>query len=257
MSSRREARSLPPSPGSTAGSTATDHAAGFPSPTPGETATILSVPAVLLAVHFLVQPLVDSWGRFGYVRYEAARAASPARIAPEPLTGYAWWWHELTRLTHALVHDPSGYHAHVVGNVVILAAGAWALLALLSALGRRQWFPFVYWELVVVAPLVGSYAFDIWGQTPHGYGASTIGYAFLGVVLVTGLFVLRDHVPGVAERREPTGESLRPRLVASLLVVVACVVLVDLLSGSPATPVHQAGVGFGALVGSVVVHVDR
>ena len=256
MSSRRETRSLPPSAGSTVGSTTTDHAGGFSSPTPGETATILSVPAVLLAVHFLVQPLVDSWGRFGYVRYEAARAASPARIAPEPLTGYAWWWHELTRLTHALVHDPSGYHAHVVGNVVILAGAAWALLALLSALGRRRWFPFVYWELVVVAPLVGSYAFDLWGQTPHGYGASTIGYAFLGVVLVTGLFVLREHLPG-AGRQAPTGSPLRPHFVAGLLAVVACVVLVDLLSGSPATPVHQAGVGFGALVGSVVVHVDR
>jgi uncharacterized membrane protein YedE/YeeE len=134
----------------------TDRPSEYLSVTSGEAATILSVPVLLLAVHFLIQPFVDAWARFGYVRYEAARTAPASRIAPEPFTDHAWWWHELTRLTHALVHDPSGYHTHVIGNAVLIGVAAWALLTLLSALGQRRWFVFMYWEVAVVAPVVGS-----------------------------------------------------------------------------------------------------
>ena len=232
--------------------------------TPSEAATIFSVPLLLLAVHFLVQPFVDAWARFGYVRYEVARTAPAGRIAPEPFTDHAWWWHELTRLTHALIHDPSGFHTHAIGNAVLIGVAAWALLTLLSALGQRRWFVFVYWEVAVVAPVVGSFSFDLFGETPHGYGASTVGYAFLGIVLMTGCVVLAGHVRAwIDDRgsmrplRADGGEALSPVVVACLLVVVGGIVLVDLVSGSPATVVHQAGVGFGALVGAAVPIVGR
>ncbi|WP_380675270.1 hypothetical protein [Salinigranum sp. GCM10025319] len=242
----------------------TDRSSEYLSVTSGEAATILSVPLLLLAVHFLIQPFVDAWTRFGYVRYEVARAAPAGRIAPEPFIDHAWWWHELTRLSHALVHDPSGYHTHVVGNAVLIGVAAWALLTLLSALGQRRWFVFVYWEVAVVAPVVGSFSFDLFGETPHGYGASTVGYAFLGIVLMTGFVVLARHVRTWVDDQGSTrplradgGEVLSPVVVVCLLVVVGAIVLVDLFSGSPATPVHQAGVGFGALVGTAVPIVAR
>jgi hypothetical protein len=213
---------------------------------------------VLLAVHFLVRPSVDAWSRLGYVRLPAARTVPPGRIAPASLGADPWWWHGVTRVSHVLVHDPAGYHAHAVGNVVLLGVAAWCLLAFLSGLGRRRWFAFVYWELAVVAPLVGSYAFDLWGSTPRGYGASTIGYAFLGVVLVTGLCVLGSSVrpcrdrPAGSSARPGGGVGFHPLAVTCILVVVFGVVTVDLLQASGATPVHQAGVAFGVLVGSVV-----
>jgi hypothetical protein len=238
---------------------------GFRSVTSGEAATIVSLPAVLLVVHFLVQPVVDAWPRLGYVRFAVARTAPARRIAPEPFVDHAWWWHELTRLTHALVHDPSGYHTHVVGNAVLILGGAWALLRLLTALGLRRWFVFVYWEIVVVAPVVGSFSFDLFGRTAHGYGASTVGYAFLGIVLVTGLFVLGDSARqsrpwrSVTDRavRADGGSVLRPSVVVCVLVVAGVMVAVDLFARSPATAVHQAGVGFGVLVGVVFVPLVR
>lgn len=236
---------------------------GFRSATPGEAATIASLPVVLLVVHFLVQPVVDAWPRLGYVRFAVARTAPARRIAPEPFVDHAWWWHELTRFTHALVHDPSGYHTHVLGNVVLILGAAWALLRLLTALGLRRWFVFLYWEIVVVAPVVGSFSFDLFGRTAHGYGASTVGYAFLGIVLVTGLFVLGDYARqwvgqkamSARQLRSDGGSSLRPRVVLCLLIGVGGVVLSDLFAASPATPVHQAGVGFGVLVGVVFMSI--
>ncbi|WP_318568634.1 hypothetical protein [Salinigranum marinum] len=235
----------------------------FCSATSGEAATIVSLPAVLLLIHFFVQPVVDAWPRLGYVRFAAARTAPARRIAPEPFVEHAWWWHELTRLTHALIHDPSGYHTHVVGNAALIIIAAWALLRLLTALGLRRWFVFLYWEIAVVAPIVGSFSFDLFGQTAHGYGASTVGYAFLGLVLVTGLFVLGDYArQWVGQRarsgrqlRSDGGSSLHPSAVLCLLIAVGGVVLSDLFAAAPATAVHQAGVGFGVLVGVVFMSI--
>jgi len=248
-----------------AGVRAHDRHRGFRSVTLGEAATIVSVPAVLLVVHFLVQPAVDAWSRLGYVRFAVAKTAPARRIAPEPFVDHAWWWHELTRLTHALIHDPSGYHTHVVGNAVLIIGGAWALLRLLTALGLRRWFVFLYWEIVVVAPIVGSFSFDLFGRTAHGYGASTVGYAFLGLVLVTGLFALGDYARqsrpwrSVTDRpvRADGGFVLRPPVVVCILVVAGGIVAVDLFARSPATAVHQAGVGFGVFVGAAFVPFVR
>jgi hypothetical protein len=230
-----------------------------------EATTIGSVPALLLLCHFLLQPAVAAWPRLSYVRHGVARNAPAHRLAPEPFVEYAWWWHEFTRVTHAVIHDPSGFHAHVVGNVVLIVTAAWILLGFLTALGKRRWFSFFYWELVVVAPIVGSYAFDIFGTTAHGYGASTVGFAFLGLVFVVGLLLLADHVHGYVRRRaDPTrrlstdgGEVVDPVAVLCLVTVVGLVVAADLLAGSPATPVHQAGAGFGMLVGTVFVPLTR
>ena len=175
-----------------------------------------------------------------------------------------------TRLTHALVHDPSNHHAHLFGNVVLIGCAAWALLVLLDRLGRREWFVFVYWELVIVGPIVGSYSFDLFGTTLRGYGASTIGYAFLGALFLVGLVVLLDSaldtprvrldrgsgslIRSYRERRDSTHDSLP---VCLLLLSVALVVVIDVLEGSPAMPVHQAGAGFGALAGGTVSMIRR
>lgn len=234
---------------------------GFPSPTVSEAATIGSVPTLLLLCHFLLQPAVAAWPRLGYVRHAVARDAPAHRLAPELFVEYAWWWHEFTRVTHAVVHDPSGFHAHVVGNVVLIVTAAWILLGLLTALGERRWFSFFYWELVVVAPIVGSYSFDLFGTTAHGYGASTVGFAFLGLVLVFGLSVLATHVHRYLGRRSESarrlttdgGEVVDPVAVLCLVTAVGLVVVADLLAGSPATPVHQAGAGFGLFVGVVAL----
>lgn len=234
-------------------------------PVSNEVLTVVSVPALLLVVHFVVRPFVGSWYHLGYVRYAAARTAPAHRVAPDSFAAHAWWWHELTRLTHALVHDPSNYHAHLLGNVVLIGCAAWALLVLLDRLGRRRWFVFVYWELVIVGPIVGSYSFDLFGTTPRGYGASTIGYAFLGSLLLVGSVVLLDGtldalraridrragslVQSYRERRDTRHD---PLLVCLLLLSVALVIVVDIVEGSPAMPVHQAGAGFGALAGGTV-----
>jgi hypothetical protein len=239
---------------------------------PNDVLTIVSIPALLLIVHFVVRPFVRSWQQLGYVRYAAARTAPAHRVAPDAFTAHAWWWHELTRVTHALVHDPSNHHAHLFGNVVLIGCAAWALLVLLDRLGRREWFVFVYWELVIVGPIVGSYAFDLFGTTPRGYGASTIGYAFLGALLLISSVVLVNEVRGslggrlgrggrspspTCSHRDARGARRRPLLVWLLLLSVALVIVIDVVEGSPATPVHQAGVGLGVLVGGTVSFVRR
>jgi hypothetical protein len=81
---------------------------------------------------------------------------------------------------------------------------------------------------------------------------------------MTGCVVLAGHVRAwiddrgsIRPLRADGGEALSPVVVACLLVVVGGIILVDLFSGSPATPVHQAGVGFGAFVGAAVPIVGR
>lgn len=232
----------------------------LPRPTGRELATVCSVPAVLLVVHFLVQPAFDAWVRLGYVRSPVAESAPAHHIAPASLTAHSWAWHELTRLVHALVHTPSAYHTHVFTNVVLIVAMAWALLVVLTALGHRQWFAFVYWELVVVAPVVGSFAFDRYGQTALGYGASTIGFAFLGVVgVVSALALVRarldqrdDRAPSGQPVSSDGGHVVSPVVMGAFFCLAAGVVVGDLILASPAMAVHQAGVGFGVLVGVVV-----
>ncbi len=234
---------------------------GLPRPTWREAATIVSVPVLLLIVHFLVQPMFDTWMRLKYVRYTVAQTTPVRRLAPEPFTPYAWAWHELTRVAHALVHDPSGYHTHVIGNVVLIMLAAWVLLLFLATIGLRSWFTVIYWELVLVSPIVGSYAFDLFGMTTHGYGASTVGFAFLGTTLTIGIFTLWSQVRSplgqqtCSSRDFVSGNSFTPSplMVMTLLFVVGLVIALDLFTGSPATPVHQSGAGFGALVGSVTV----
>ena len=222
-------------------------------------ATILSVPTVLWLVYFLLQPVSDAWRRLGYLRESVAARAPAARVAPEPFAAHADLWHELTRLSHALIHQPSSTHAHVLGNVLLIALLAWALLSVLTALGRRSLFVFAYWELVVVAPVVGSFAFDHLGRTPHGYGASTIGFAFLGIVAVVSLVVLADTLVGCLARRlvkattrRDGGSSVDPLFAGLLLLSAAVVIVSDLLAASPATPVHQAGALFGGLIGVLI-----
>lgn len=238
---------------------------GLPRPTGRELVTVCSVPAVLLVVHFLVQPALDLWVRLGYVRYSVAASAPAHRIAPEPFTAYSWAWHELTRLAHALIHAPSAYHTHVFTNVTLIVATAWALLVVLTALGHRRWFPFVYWELVVVSPVVGSFAFDLYGQTALGYGASTIAFAFLGVVsVVSALALVRARLDSSADRLEAGqpvssdgGHVVSPFVMGAFFCLAVVAVVGDLVVASPAMAVHQAGVGFGVLVGAVVVTLTR
>jgi hypothetical protein len=238
---------------------------GLPRPTHRELATIWSVPLVLLVVHFLVQPAFDAWVRLRYMRYTAAQTAPPGRLAPESLAPYAWAWHEFTRVAHVLIHAPSEYHTHVLGNVALIVVAAWALLVALTALGQRRWFVFCYWELVVVAPVVGSFAFDLFGTTATGYGASTVGFAFLGVVAVVSFLALSSALRRRLDERVGSGRPVRldgghavsPFVVAGFFVFVVAVVVLDLLAASPATPVHQAGAGFGMLVGVTVVPLGR
>ncbi len=238
---------------------------GLPRLNRRELATVWSVPLVLLVVHFLVQPAFDAWVRLRYTRYAVAQTASPQRLAPEPLAPYAWAWHEFTRVAHVLIHAPSAYHTHVLGNVALIVVAAWALLVALTALGQRRWFVFCYWELVVVAPVVGSFAFDLFGTTATGYGASTVGFAFLGVVAVVSLLALSSALRRRLDERVGSGRPVRldgghavsPLVVAGIFVFVVAVVVVDLLAASPAMPVHQAGTGFGMLVGAAVVPLTR
>ncbi|WP_136601131.1 hypothetical protein [Salinigranum halophilum] len=230
---------------------------GLPRPTWRESATISSVPVLLLLVHFLVQPAFDTWMRLKYVRHSVAQTTPVHRLAPEPFTPYAWVWHELTRVAHALIHAPGEYHSHVLGNVALLVVGAWALLVMLTTLGSRQWFVFYYWELVVVGPIVGSFAFDLFGTTPNGYGASTVGFAFLGSVGVLSALALASDLRRLMDRRAEVIRSARlngnstaqPLLTIGFLCFVVALVAGDFFVASPATPVHQAGVGFGIVVG--------
>lgn len=230
-----------------------------------ELVTIWSVPAVLLVVHFLVQPAFDVWVRFKYVRHTVAQTAPAHHLAPEPLTPYAWAWHELTRFAHMLIHAPGAYHTHVLGNVALIVVTAWALLVALDVLGQRHRFVYLYWELVVVAPIVGSFAFDLFGKTPNGYGASTVGFAFLGIVAVVSALALASDLRHrfderlVSRRsvRTDGGRAVSPFVWVAFFVVVLVIVFTDLLAASPATPVHQAGVVFGVLVGAVVVPLSR
>lgn len=215
-------------------------------PTASEAATVLSVPTLLLFVNFVVQPALAMWPKFGYVRAAAARTAPAHRIAPAPFTDVVWWWHEATRITHAAIHDPSGIHSHVLGNATLIAVAALLLLAFLGALGRRRWFAYVYWELVVVTPVVGSYAFDLFGRTAHGYGASAVGFAFMGVLFALGLSVVGTHL-----RAGRAAADCLP--VVAVLAAVSLIAVGDVLVGSAAMPVHQAGFCFGAAVGTVAV----
>ncbi|RCU47115.1 hypothetical protein DU504_07260 [Haloplanus salinus] len=214
-----------------------------PSPTASEAATVCSVPTVLLAVHFVVRPAVEAWPKLGYVRHPVAQAVAANRVAPESLVGVAGVWHGATRLTHALVHDPA-VTAHALVNAVLVAAGGGLLLTVLATLGWRRWFVHFYWELIVVGPVVGSYAFDLFGQTAYGYGASTSAFAVFGALAVFGTVVLVEH------RRlgRVAGGG-----AAALLACIGGAVGADIAAASPATAVHQAGFGFGVLVGVVGV----
>lgn len=229
-----------------------------PRPTRGEAATILSFPTLLLVVHFTLQPLLDAWQRFGYVRYPVARGAAPEQLAPAPLTAHAWWWHEVTRLSHALVHSPGGFHSHALGNAAFILVAASVLFVLLALIGQRHRFGLIYWELVVVAPIVGSFSFDLFGTTVHGYGASTVCFAFLGSITVVALFTLfRAFSTGTGQQHTPIrfdgGPSAAPSLVVPILFVAVAIVGLDVVRASAAMPVHQAGVGFGLLVGTALL----
>lgn len=218
----------------------------IPSPTAEEAVTIASVPVLLLVVHFVVRPASAAWSKLGYVRYPTARTASADLIAPDPLIGVAWAWHGATRLTHALVHDPSGGHGHALGNAALIAAAGALLLMLLATLGWRRWFFHFYWELAVVGPFVGSYAFDLFGRAAYGYGASAAGFAFLGALTVLGSVIVR-------RRRSGSVGDGRAVAAATLLVLAGVTVGAELVSASPAAPVHGAGFCFGVLVGVVGV----
>jgi hypothetical protein len=123
---------------------------------------------------------------------------------------------------------------------------------------------FVYWELVMVGPIVGSYSFDLFGTTPRGYGASTIGYAFLGALVLLGVGSLLDSTLDSPSGRHDRGavslirsyrdrDSTRGRaFVCVSLLIAVLLVTIDFVEGSPAMAVHQAGVGFGALAGATV-----
>jgi hypothetical protein len=50
---------------------------------------------------------------------------------------------------------------------------------------------------------------------------------------------------------------VRPSVVAGVFLFSVAVVAGDVLVASPAMPVHQAGAGFGALVGVVVGPLTR
>lgn len=270
MSNRHDALDRrPPDTRSGSGSMAHRHsgrvAGRLPRLTGRELVTIWSVPTVLLVVHFLVQPVFDVWVRFKYVRHSVAQSAPAHQLAPEPLTSYAWVWHELTRFAHMLIHAPGAYHRHVLGNVALIVVTAWALLVALDVLGQRRRFVYLYWELVVVAPIVGSFAFDLFGKTPNGYGASTVGFAFLGIVAVVSVLALASDLRRRLDERLPSRRSVRtdggrtvtPFVWVAFVVVVLAIVAADILAASPATPVHQAGVVFGMLVGAVVVPLSR
>ena len=94
------------------------------------------------------------------------------------------------------------------------------------------------------APVVRSYAFDLFGQTAYGYGASTSAFAVFGALAVFGTVVLVEH------RRlgRVAGGG-----AAALLACIGGAVGADIAAASPATAVHQAGFGFGVLVGVVGV----
>lgn len=226
-------------------------------PTWREAVTIGSVPGLLLAIYFLLQRSFDDWRQLGYVRHAAAQITPANQIAPDPLIPHVTLWHELTRVSHVLIHAPGTYHTHVVGNALLIGSAAWALLIVLTALGRRRWFVYVYWELVTVAPIIGSFAFDLFGTTARGFGASTVGYAFLGVIAVVSVLALVSSRHGQtsqqSERCLDVDTPVSPVLVCSVLIIACTVVISDVVSGSPAMPVHQAGVGFGIVVGTFVV----
>lgn len=221
---------------------------------------LLSVSLVLLFIHFQIQPFIDAWVRFGYVRYSVARTAPVHRIAPEPVTDYAWWWHELTHLTHALIHDPSGNHMHVIGNAVLILVAAWTLLRLLTLLDQRRLFPFSTGKspssLRSLARSHSTCSGRLRMATAHRLSASLFSGLSYPAVSSSSLAtdgrgsLLRPVLLGCSGPLVTTRSGRAPWCV--MLVVVA-IVVADISTGSPAMPVHQAGVRFGALVGAVLI----
>lgn len=107
------------------------------------------------------------------------------------------WWHDFTRLSHALVHDPAAFHLHLWTNVVGIALFATALYVVCDAAGWRPVFYAGYFALAAFAPVVASFVYEAYGAGALAWGASTVGFAYLGLLAAAFVARLRRLDPAV------------------------------------------------------------
>lgn len=155
----------------------------------------MAYPLLLVAVQFLV-----GGNRLLFVLYR------PAELHRLP-AGWRWtvshlptWWHDLTRVTYSLVHDPSGFHLHLWTNALTIAAFALALHVVCAAVGWRRTYAVAYVVLAFTAPVVASFAYVAFGTGVYAWGASSVGFAFLGFLAGTFLARVRQLDPSFRAR---------------------------------------------------------
>ncbi|WP_136601167.1 hypothetical protein [Salinigranum halophilum] len=217
--------------------------------------SLAAFPSVLLACYVVGQPRVANWRVFGYVRESAPasvlEAAVPIWVEPQLA-----WWHMITRLTHVFVHAPSPAHAHVLVNVGLLTLVTALLFILLRTAYdgcHRRLFGWLYGIVILGAPLVGSFAFDLTGTAVRGYGASGVAFAFLGVLGMGCLLVAKERWRRLDS---PSPSPIYWGLTMHVLLAVGTVVLVvvDVQTSPPGTSaVHPASFAFGCLVGGLLL----
>jgi hypothetical protein len=234
-----------------------------------------------VVAQFLVRPHVPRWRLLRYYRWSWVRG----RSVPGVPDGAVGEWHALTRLTHVLVHDPSGSHAHLLGNVVLLGGASAALYWLARRRGTLDGLASVYLVVAVTTALAESVAFEWFGSADVGFGASGVAFGVVG--LATALAALHLWTLGGGVRRpllaavglvafgasalagrgatagtlasaalvgrrrvsvEAAGQLDRP--VALGVVVLGVGLLAgDALFGTSGTVAHQTGFLVGTLVG--------
>lgn len=159
---------------------------------PREALVLASYPALLVVAQFA---LGDSRLLFAFVR--ASERHHLPRGLRALLVRLPPWWHDLTRVTHALVHDPSTFHLHLWTNVVGIGMFAAAMYVVCDAAGWRHVFYFGYLSLAATAPVVASFTYGAFGVGALAWGASTVAYGYLGFLaaaLVARLRRLDDDV---------------------------------------------------------------
>lgn len=244
-------------------------------------------PLLLVAVHVFVQPRLR-WLSF---------AIYPRGMTPDVIPTVAGvsgetnvlLWRSFTRLSHVFIHSPINGSVHLLFNLTLVGGASAVVYLLLRREGFARHFGWLYVLTVLLSAVVESYVFEWYATASPGFGASGVGFAFVGLAGVLGFthverrsrreqfpLAIYTFVGGCSTATFLSGnlgyvivgsvavgvvilgksasfsqrESRLPVVVGNLILLMALAVLaLDVVVRSNIHFVHFVGAGIGTLIG--------